>query len=463
MADTAGEMDEYVESLRALVRDEMDALRVPGVALGLLHDGRERTAALGVTSIENPLPVDAATFFQIGSITKTVTATALMRLVEQGVLHLDAPVRAYLPGLRLADQSAAQHVTLRHLLNHTAGWLGDYFDDTGAGEDALALMVARMADLPQLTPLGAVWSYNNAAFYLAGRILEVATGDPYEVAVRALVLAPLGMRHAYFFPGEVMTERFAVGHETRADHVVVARPWALPRAINPAGGLITTVPDLLRYARFWLGDGVASDGTRLLSAETMRLMRSPLVPAASKPTHVGISWLLTRIGSLQVVYHAGGTKGQTALLSLIPERNFALVALTNAGMGGELNEHVIRAAVRLWFGVEEPPLERQRRARADLLPYVGHYSGQVSHIELRLGAGDDEGVLVAHETPTRGFPTPRDLPEPMPPARLAFYADDRVIGLDAPIREARSEFVRDEHGAITWLRFGGRVYRRNQR
>jgi hypothetical protein len=90
-----------------------------------------------------------------------------MYLVARGVLDLDRPVRAYLPELRLADADATEQVTLRHLLSHTGGWVGDYFDDTGWGDDAAAVYVERMVDLPQLTPVGELWSYSNSGFVLA--------------------------------------------------------------------------------------------------------------------------------------------------------------------------------------------------------------------------------------------------------------------------------------------------------
>ena len=223
----------------------MERLRVPGVAVGVLYDGHEYTAGFGVTSLENPLPVTDTTLFQIGSTSKTITATAAMRLVERGKLDLDTPIRAYLPDLRLRDESVAANVTLKHLFTHTGGWVGDYFDDMGWGDDALAKIVAKMADLPQIMPLGAVWSYNNSGFYIAGRVIEVVTGQPFETVVHDLVLAPLGMNQSLFFAHDVITHRFAVGHQLRDDQVVVARPWALPRTAHPAGGISSTVRDQL--------------------------------------------------------------------------------------------------------------------------------------------------------------------------------------------------------------------------
>src|SRR5215211_1860666 len=203
---TQERIDPTFRQLGEVVQGHMERLHVPGAAVGVIHAGREWTAGFGVTSVEHPLPVDADTLFQIGSITKTFTGTVAMMLVEQGKLDLDAPLRTYLPKLRLKDEEAAARVTMRHLLQHTGGWLGDYFDDTGPGEDALRRMVTRMAKLPQLTPLGEVWSYNNSGFYLAGRVIEVLTRQPYERVVKETIFDPLGMDHTFFFPGDVMTQ-----------------------------------------------------------------------------------------------------------------------------------------------------------------------------------------------------------------------------------------------------------------
>ena len=164
------------EALAARVTDAMARLRVPGVAVGILHQGEETVTGFGVTNVDHPLPVDGDTLFQIGSTTKTVTGTTAMRLVEMGKLDLDAPVRTYLPRLRMVDPEAEASVTLRHLFTHTGGWLGDYFDDFGSGGDALQRMVEAMAALPQLAPLGEIWSYNNSGYYLAGRVIEIASG-----------------------------------------------------------------------------------------------------------------------------------------------------------------------------------------------------------------------------------------------------------------------------------------------
>lgn len=135
-----------------------------------------------------------------------------MRLVDRGDVDLDAPVRRYVPELTLSDEQTAQQVTVLHLLNHTAGWAGDLLDNTGTGDDALARYVPRMARLEQVTPLGTTVSYNNASLSLAGRLIELVTGKTFEDAMKELVFEPLGLTRSFFFPNDVMTRRFVVGH-----------------------------------------------------------------------------------------------------------------------------------------------------------------------------------------------------------------------------------------------------------
>ena len=214
------------------ISDSMRKLAIPGVAVGVISGDQEFSAGVGVTNVDHPLQVDADTLFQIGSTTKTFTGTAVMRLVEMSKLALDEPVRTYLPDFAVRDADASARVTIRHLLTHTAGWVGDIYEDTGNGDDALKEYTARMATLPQLTPVGTVWSYNNSAFWLAGRIIEVATGLTYERAMLELVLEPLALTRSFLMPADVMTHRFAVGQVRRQARarVCCGRGWgrALP-------------------------------------------------------------------------------------------------------------------------------------------------------------------------------------------------------------------------------------------
>lgn len=197
----------------------MARYHVPGVALGVIDGDAAHVAGFGVTSVEDGLPVDGQTPFQIASITKTVVATAVLRLVERGQLELDAPVQRYLPELRLREASSTERLTLAHLLEHTAGFQGDVRDGDfgvrcGAGDDALAQFVGMVAHLPQHALPGERWAYNNAGFCLAGRVTEVVTGE--------LVLEPLGMRRSGFSVAGALAQGVAGGHRVKDGRAEVA-------------------------------------------------------------------------------------------------------------------------------------------------------------------------------------------------------------------------------------------------
>ena len=126
--------------LDEFINEMMKKTGLPGVAVGIYHDDQTITAGYGVTNIEHPLPVADETLFQIGSITKTYTATAILRLVEMGKIDLDAKVRTYIPDFKVSDETASDEVIVRHLLTHTAGWEGDVFEDTGMADDVTVVL-----------------------------------------------------------------------------------------------------------------------------------------------------------------------------------------------------------------------------------------------------------------------------------------------------------------------------------
>lgn len=448
--------DVEFQTLSDFIVAEMRRLGVPGVAVGIIRDGREHLAGFGVTSVENPLPVTADTLFQIGSTTKTVTGTIVMQLVEKGLIDLDEPVRTYVPELRLTDKTAEKTVTTRHLLTHMGGWVGDFFRETGSGDDSLARYVAEMAGLPQVVPVGAIWSYNNAGFGLAGRIIEVVTGQTYESVAQELVLDPMGMTNSFFFPADVISRRFAVGHRVDTElGPMVERPWALARSAHAVGGLCSSARDQLRYARFHLGNGIAANGQQLLSPETMAAMQTPQC-AANLGRQMGLSWLLKDYGEAWAILHGGATNGQLSAFLMVPSRGFAITVLTNAEEGSLLNDAVVARALDHYLQLREPEMGRLELSAEELDEYLGTYEAQLERLELYLKNGE----LLVHSTPKGGFPDKDSPPSPPPPpSRLAFFDFDRAIALDEPLINLKAEFLRGDDGRIVWLRTS-RLHRR---
>lgn len=437
------------------IRSEMKRLKVPGAALGVYHDGQEYAAGFGRASVENPLRVTPDTLFQVGSISKTFTGAILMRLAEQGRLDLDAPVRKLLPKFKMSDPEVEKRLTTRHLLTHTGGWLGDYFDTFGDGDDALQKMVKKIRKLPQVTPLGGPWSYCNTGFNIAGRIIEVVTEKPYEQAAQELILDPLGLKMTFFFPSDLLiTHRFAVGHQKIGKRVKVARPWAIGRAGNCVGGVVSTARDLLAYARFQMGNGTNSQGKPVMKRESLEAMRAEQVDAGGRGK-MGLTWFIRQANGLKIYGHGGATHGQQAMFHFIPQEDFAVALLTNSDQGGIITDSLLKWAMETYFDASIPIPQPLQKSEEELAEYVGHYELPLSAFELTAR----DGYLLKKDIPRGGFPTPDSPPgPPEPDVRLAFYETDRVIGLDEPRKGALCEFLRDESGQVRFLRIGGRLH-----
>jgi len=450
-------MGEY--ELRAFVRRQAEALGVPGVAVGIFHDGHEHYAYYGVTNVDHPLPVDDTTLFQFGSTGKTFTATAVMRLVEQGKIDLDAPVRTYVPELRVRDEEAARTVTVLNLLNHTAGWDGDMMDDTGNGDDALTQYVGRMERVRQLTPVGTAVSYNNCALSLAGQVIAKVTGKTFEAAMQELVFDPLGLE-CFSIPNDFMTRSFAVGHNRMPDgEVKVARPWAMPRSVTPAGGFSSNARDQIAWARFHMGDGRAPDGTRLLQESTLHRMQEPTVDCVGSAVgdQCGISWWLRRVGDVTKVSHGGTTHGQHSMFAMVPERRFAVISMTNCGPNGpEFNRALEKWAFRTYLGIEPPEVTAADRPEAELLAYVGRFETIASVCDIRVRGGG----LEAQTAPKPNDPPDAHDEEPpqRPPMPLGLIpGGDRYVVTDGPGKGVTGYFRRDAAGKVDAVHMGARL------
>ncbi len=433
----------------AKVEALMAAHLVPGVAVGITDPSGERTWSFGITNVEHPLPVDDRTVFEIASITKTMTATVAAILAARQQLDLDAPVCRYLPEFRVRDAGVSEQVTVRELFTHTAGWFGEYLPPTGHGADSIERAVAAMADLEQVSPAG-TFSYTNVSLTVAGRVIEVASGLPYERAVHELLFAPLGMTGSAFRAEDVLYDRLAAGHTVRDGRAVLVRSrLGEGSAGGPAGGVRSTVRDLLRYARFQLGDGTAN-GERLMPAASLQAMREPQVSMGSLG-HVGLSWFLEDRGATTIASHGGATVAHMSQLTLVPGRGAAIVILTNGVNGARLSADLTEGLLTGWLGLPARAASRALARQPELDPYAGTYWAPLSDITLTA----EDGALVLRLA-WKGSVAERPTP---PPVRLAFTGPDTVAATTGDPRPM-GDFIRDVGGSVAYFRWGSRARRK---
>ena len=455
--------------LETKLAELIETHNVPGAQLAVLDGDELVEVAAGVLSIRTGCPVTTDALFLPGSIGKVYTATIVLMLADEGLIDLDRPVRSYLPDFEVRDPHARDSVTVRDLLTHTSGFDGDVFLDTGRGDDALSRYITGIADLPQICDPGKIWSYSNSGYSVLGRLIEVVADTVYEEALRDRLLAPLGLQHSVVFPEDAIPHPLSVGHvpdpEDPASHVV-SDPWGLFRSCGPMGAsLVASAGDVLRFALLHLDGGVAADGTRLLSAETVAAAQVPhihLVDDTVLGEAWGLGWILDHFGDVAVLGHDGNSLGQNAFMRVAPEARFGFCLQTNVesalAMYRELAAWLF--GERLGVAPRQDPAPLPSPVVADADRYVGTYQREGLGFEVAQAA---DGSLTASVNATHAAAEMMDLP-PMDDLPLVPVVRDDSFLLKLPIADSDLLAVfftpDDQAGGPTYLHFGGRAHKR---
>jgi CubicO group peptidase (beta-lactamase class C family) len=357
--------------LTELLREHASRNAVPGAALGLLCDGEVSTAYCGVADTGTGAPVTPETRFAVGSLGKSMVATALARLAEMGRLSLDDPVAVHVPELRGADW--AERAVLRDLLANRSRLplrVASEFIGWPDEDDGVLSRVAAAAATGE--PLPPVWSYTNAGWCLLGRAMETVTGLVWEEAMRTHLLAPLGMAQTAFTtrPGGPRV----AGHEVSADGVVAVPTWA-PRNLGPAGSTPqSTVNDLLRFAGAQLDD----PGLAVLRDTQAEVRIHAWLDAWC------LGWARFDWEGGPVWGWDGLVPGQRSVLRLVPHRRGAVALLTNSGTGRALYRSLFQELMPTRFGISMQPLELRPSAGAagNLSRFAGVYAWPDRRLEV---------------------------------------------------------------------------------
>jgi CubicO group peptidase (beta-lactamase class C family) len=441
------------------VRDELDAIvrsrpvDVPGIAIGVAIDGETRLVTDGVTNVDHALPVDSGTLFQLGSVSKTFTATAALALVDRGVLSLDGLVSPWLQDVDFGESAAT--LTVRHLLTHRGGWQGDWaLFNAPRTRDAAALraLVSMTPSVPRYGPPGGPFSYDNFGYCVLGAVIEAATGRSFADAVASLVCKPLVLNDTLFRADDAIGRTIAVGHRARSRDGGVrtaegSEPWAdrwpTRRALWPTGGVVSTLADTMRWAKFHLDGSTAGDAP--ISDATRTMMQEPQSPSGGQGVEVALGWHVRYASGVRVLSHTGAAQGFFSHVAIVPERAAAMVVLTNGADGSSVAAPTFRWFIerRLGLSMDAPTIIQAVRDPDSL---DGTYHAESRTIRLHTGVTGEVVAEVNDTGPTWGGTWT---------AKMRFADGDRLIGVDDAT--FRMEFGTFDDGR-PWLRFRGRIH-----
>ncbi|HUY79202.1 MAG TPA: serine hydrolase domain-containing protein [Ktedonobacterales bacterium] len=445
-------------SQRAIVEDEVAKQRLPGLAVAIVANGRVAAAeGFGYRRLDDHLPMTIHTSTPIASLTKSLTATVILRLAEEGALGLDEPVVSYLPDFRLADAGATRRITPRMLLAHTSG-LGHtghqppvFAEPMTTPYAGRAGLVARLAETTPQTAPGAAWSYSNEGYSVLGLLVDRLSGVCVEEYLRTRIFEPLEMGDTVmrFADWRARPDR-ALGYLRDDDSDSGFKPSALPQdySVYAAGGGVCS--SAVNFARY-LAAALDYADSPLLSAGSLDQMQSASALYGDTGWGYGLGWFVSWAGSRKVIAHSGGLPGHTTYVMALPWERMGVVALANGEADdiGGLTERLLNdmAGAPVQRATPDDPLPLHTRYpqpdAATLAAYIGAYAGE----EVTIEVGIDEGALLftvhVPNYPTQTFRT------------LAVGPDlFMTLRWGQPVR-----FLRGGDGRIGGFLHGGAYYR----
>jgi CubicO group peptidase (beta-lactamase class C family) len=311
--------------IEAFLIDQVREAGYPGAAFAIVRDGRvTRSGGIGRAD-DMGRPVGANTPFVLGSVSKIITATAVMQLVERHLVELDAPVMRYLDEFRVAD-GRAPAITVRQLLTHTSGL------PTSAGTlplsqavTSLRAQVAALSTASLHSDPGEAFAYSNANYLVLGRLVEQVTGDEFGEYVADALFQPLRMTDAHSDIAGARADGLTDAHRFWFGIARSGEPLWRPD-LAPAGWLIASANDLGRFVGANLNGG-SLDGSRILSAAGMEQLHTGTIEAGRGS--FGMGWIDARLGAARTVSHSGSTTDMASAVYLAPDQRMGIVVLFN--------------------------------------------------------------------------------------------------------------------------------------
>ena len=363
------------ERVDQAARATIEAFDIPGMVVTVVTgDEIVFTGAYGIRDVREPgTPVDTDTVFPFASIGKAFTTAALAILVDEGTLDWDDPVRQFIPEFTMSDPYITAQFSVRDLVTHRSGLplgAGDLlvFPD---GKPEVSDILAAVQHIPPATSFRSEYAYDNLMYIIAGEVLSRIEGKPWADVIHARIFEPLSMDSCEALPSAAEAAGNTVTQHSRAPGQADAAPID-PRFIigdntAPAGGISCSIADLSTWAQFWLNEGVAPDGDRLISEGQVDELWTGVTPQGVSPllaalgdTHFSLyalGWTVRDFNGQLFVGHSGGLLGASSYFGILPEQDIAVFVTSNVSTYGStalalqlLGEAAAPGASADWFG-----------------------------------------------------------------------------------------------------------------
>ena len=378
---TRGDYDYVARYLEWHIPQQMKKFDVPGVSIALVDGDRiVWSRGFGYADREKRIPASAQTVYQAGSISKVITATAVMQQVEQGLIDLDGPIQKYLPEFSIQSRWGNHpQLTPRALLSHHSG-LPTYYLKGFFSDKSLDSLMKELKPEHLAYPPGRVFNYSNLGPDLMGLAMERISGRPFVEHMQGALLDRIGMLHSSFTMTPAIQPLMARGYvDNDASDPVTVRDV-------PAGSLLSSVDDLARYMQFVFAGGNV-EGQHVLGVNYLTAMFEPQYPDSplNFDQRFGLGWMLSGLrihGGGTTAWHNGSTKAFMSQIALLPEKRLGVVVLANSDTAGALvydtAELALKLALEARDGVQQPEPASGNKAVAvaneTLRRYTGDYS-----------------------------------------------------------------------------------------
>jgi CubicO group peptidase (beta-lactamase class C family)/D-alanyl-D-alanine dipeptidase len=340
-------------ALTQAIQQEMKNQSLPAVSIALVDDQQVVWAhGFGVSDPGQKILAAADTIYRVGSVSKLFTDTAIMQLVENGRIDLDAPVNRYLPDFHPTNPFA-KPITLRELMSHRSGLvreppIGHYFDSTAP---TLEATVASLNGTTLVYPPGTHTKYSNAAIAVAGYVLEKQSGQPFTTYVREAVLKPLGMSASSFTPTPEVLAKLAHASVWTYDGRVFDAP-TFQLGVAPAGCMYSSVLDLSKFVSMLFAGGRGSGGA-VLKPETLQTMWQPQFETGNAKQSFGIGFRLANLDGHALVGHGGAIYGFATELEALPADKLGVVVITTMDSANATMTRMANYTLRLMLASKQ--------------------------------------------------------------------------------------------------------------